>query len=401
MKKVTKKHLIIMFVVAVLATVMAFCVSAADENLGVYNCPDCKLKVDATYGEVIEPQCESYGYTPVICPICKYEFKEAKVVAKLGHSETVKEYVLDETGAYYQKNLRCGRSGCNYGLKETIVELRAGAEVKYCKVSFTNDFVAVKFEDDGFCSYTTLVKSDDPETLDVDESIGAYKSDTEVKYIEYPAKDSSVVVTPKAKPVRLADRVFGEYTFKGWLTKEEISQIYAESNLMPIDLSYDANEIFKNDISYDQTNKQFVYPTVYKGQDYFDALSRAAQEKTSAEKASVVITADTPADYSLYAIFNAETNLRHEVTFHKYNGEPIKTYYVPHGATITFDKDTPKKPSNAEYNYEFACWVVYGTEKEVSNGHKVYPVYDSIHVEPYFDYTIRQYTFKYYKTGGK
>ena len=118
MKKSVKRCLILAIVIAI-AVVTPACVSAVNGELIKCHSETCKGQlVTTSYGDVVAPQCEAKGYTPLICDVCSAEVGKTNWKNSLGHKYVTKDYTLDETKAYYQKNLCCSREDCDYGLKE-------------------------------------------------------------------------------------------------------------------------------------------------------------------------------------------------------------------------------------------------------------------------------------------
>lgn len=382
MKKSMKKCLIFALVVAILATVAAFSVSAA--NAAYINCPTDGM-VQAILGKTEPAQCEEDGYTELVCPTCKAVIGQTDIIPALGHKlVTASEdgYTPSADGKYYQHNLVCTRDRCTYSTVEMDAE-NGNAIVKYCKVSFINNFVAVKFESKGFCPYATLAAVDEED---------AYETETETMYVAYPEEGDTTPIKASETPYRMADKYFGKYIFAGWLSENEIDEVSVSGASATFELSHDTNAIMKDTLRDPNTNA-----LVYVNKDYHDTLVGKA------ENALNVISADTPADYDLYAIFEVDTKSEHEVRFYNYDGSLLYKTTVNHAIETAEYKGTvpPRRPDNVEFVYTFAHWELYGTTTQLSNGYDIDAVYADLKVMANYDAKIKMYNFRYFDKDGK
>ena len=368
MKKSTKRCLILALVVAIVAMTMAF-VSAV--NGATYQCfsSTCKDPVTGNgkwvtghLGDKVEAQCESQGFTWVLCDNCNAKVSQVDWVDSLGHEYVLRDYTLDESGAYYQKNLCCSRTDCKYGLNEDRPEIdESHAETKYCKVSFINDFVADTYEDKAVY-FATLAKT--------------YKQDITTEYVEYPATGSTEV-SLKEDPVRIPDVTFGGYKFAGWLSEEEIA-----GN------SYDTASILIANRTYNNEKQAFEYETET---DYAPLVRKAKAYKPA-------VGATTPADYNLHAIFEVDMNVIHTLTFVNYDGTHIKSVTAPHALhTVFYDGAEPRRPDNIEFIYTFDYWSLPNSDAMVSGKMDVLPpLYGDFTVMAHYHKEARRYNFKYF-----
>ena len=382
MKKSMKKCLIFALVVAILATVAAFSVSAA--NATYINCPTDGM-VQAILGKTEPAQCEEDGYTELVCPTCKAVIGQTDIIPALGHKlVTASEdgYALSADGKYYQHNLVCTRDRCTYSTVEMDAE-NGNAIVKYCKVSFINNFVAVKFESKGFCPYATLAAVDEAD---------AYETETETMYVAYPEEGDTTPIKASETPYRMADKYFGKYIFAGWLSENEINEVSVSGASATFRLSHDTNEIMKETQRDPNTNA-----LIYVNKDYHDTLVGKAENTLN------VISADTPADYDLYAIFEVDTKSEHEVRFYNYDGSLLYKTTVNHAIETAEYKGTvpPRRPDNVEFVYTFAHWELYGTTTQLSNGYDIDAVYADLKVMANYDAKIKMYNFRYFDKDGK
>lgn len=369
MKKSTKRCLILMLVVAIVAMTMVF-VSAAN-NSPTYQCFSSTCKdpetgagkwVTGHLGEKVEAQCEAMGFTWVLCDNCNAKVSQIDWEDALGHDYILRDYTLDEGGKYYQKNLCCSRTDCKYGLNEDRPETdESHAETKYCKVSFINDFVADTYEDKAVY-FATLAKT--------------YKKDIITDYVKYPAT-GSIAVSVEETPVRIADVTFGGYTFAGWLSEEEIASA-----------SYDTAGILIANRTYNSEKQAFEYET---DTDYAPLVNKAKAYKPA-------VSTDTPADYNLHAIFEVSMNVIHTLTFVNYDGTYITSVKAPHSLnTVFYSGNVPRKPDNIEYYYTFNYWSLPNSETMVSSKMDVLPpLYSDLTVMAHYYQEAREYNFKYY-----
>lgn len=384
MKKSMKKYLILALVVAILATVAAFSVSAAGTTL--HECSEHGW-VQAVVGETVEAQCDSEGWTWLVCPEsgCGAKIGKTDIIDPLGHKlVTASEngYTLSEDDSYYQHNLVCTRDRCTY----TTIERNADEEaeiVKYCKVNFINNFVAVKFESKGFCPYASLAAVDEAD---------AYETETETVYVAYPEAGDTTPIKAEGTPYRMADKYFGKYIFAGWLSEEEIEQVAAANTTATFSLRHDTNEIMKETQRDPNTNA-----LIYTNKGYHDSLIEKADQTLD------VISADTPADYDLYAIFEVDTKVEHEVRFYNYDGSLLYKVNVNHAIETAEYKGTvpPRKPDNVEFVYTFAHWELYGTTTQLSNAYDIDAVYADLKVMANYDSKIKMYNFRYFDKDGE
>lgn len=377
MKKSTKRYLILAAVVAIVAMTMAICVSAASvsELPDWINCSTCG-KQQAEFGKTQEAQCDSDGWTEIVCSKCGKVWGYTGKVEKLGHKldNNLFEYQLSADETYFHKLLKCSREGCQY----TTLEGEADEVVKYCQVNFINDFATDTYEDKNVY-YATLAAT--------------YKTETDTQYIEYPATGSTEVFTKD--PVRLADKTFGRYIFVGWLSENEIEKAWVSSIAVAYSL-HDTAEILKNNRYFDDEKQAFIYGSEADGNSYAPLVS-------AAKAAKPVVDENTPAVYNLYAIFEVDTSVTHTVTFLNYDGREL---YVdrsaPHALKeVDYKGATPKKPDNVEFTYEFDYWALYNTITPMGNKKtSIPPVYGDIKVIAHYDEKLRQYNFKYYQRDG-
>ena len=396
MKNSFKKHLMLVLVVlALFATTMCVSYASTDSTLpATINCSSegCKgTPQKPEYGDKVEAQCESEGYTNIICSKCKTVWATTNVVSELGHLYAVKDYTLDESGEYYQCNLRCTREECQYGMDPQKLKPEVDKdfnEVKYCQVNFINNFVAVKFENPVFCSYTKLAA--------VDEA-NAYETQTETVYVKYPTGNNDTYVYAEGAPYRMADKYYGRYTFKGWLTQSEIDEVYNKAyEGMPATtytLRHDTNKILVKNRQYDSNYGMYVTPEADK--NYHTSLV------SKAEASKPVVTAETPAKYDVYAIFKVDTNVPHTVTFLNYDGYELYKVTVNHATQIAeYNGRYPERADNLEYRYSFLHWVLYGTTTPMSNTLNIDAVYGDLTVMADYNAVARTYNLKYFEKDG-
>ncbi len=370
MKKSMKKYLIFALVVAILATVAAFSVSAANASY-IYCSTDGM--VQAVLGNTVEAQCDDDGYTELVCPTCKAVIGQTNIIAALGHKLELDEYELTG-GTHYEKKLECTREGCGY--KE--VENDKGVAIKYCKVNFINDFVTDTYEDKSFCPYAELAKT--------------YKTEIETRYVEYPAQGESVLVSASGIPFRMADRVFGKYIFAGWLSDKEIMSM-SSATQTKFDLSHDTNKILTTNRVFNAVENRFEYNE--KDSIYYDSLVKNALEKKE-------ITTTTPADYNLYAIFEVKTNVEHSVKFYNYDGYLLYETTANHATqTAEYEGVEPRRPDSAELSFEFLYWEELETGIVLNSGYDIGAVYGDLRVEASYNPIVRQYKLKYFERDGK
>ena len=398
MKNSIKKYLMLVLVIITLF-VTTVCVSYAstDSSLpATINCSseECKgTPQKPMYGNKVEAQCESDGYTNIICSKCKTVWGTDNHVAALGHLYAVKDYTLDESGKYYQCNLRCTREDCQYGMDPQNLKPEVDEdfnEIKYCQVNFINNFVAAKFETPAFCSYAKLAAVDEAD---------AYTTQTETLYVKYPTGDEDdTYVYAEGTPYRMADKYYGRYTFKGWLTQGEIDAVYNQAyEGMPatiFTLRHDTNKILVKNRQYDQHYGMYVTPEV--DRNYHSSLV------SEAETSKPVVTAETPAKYDLYAIFKVDTNVPHSVTFLNYDGTVLYEVSVNHATQIAeYNGRYPERSDNLEYVYEFFRWVLFGTTTPMSNSLDIDSVYADLTVMADYTAIAKTYNLKYFERDGK
>ena len=386
MKRTIKNQLLLVLMIVATVVISAFAVSASTVTEAY--CSKCQGTVAYTYGDIVEPQCESEGYTKLVCITHPdVQVGKANPVNALGHSLVTKEYALDELGTYYQHNEKCTRFGCQYGHqagKEKPELDENGNEVRYCKVSFINDFVVDEFESKDFCPYADLAKT--------------YKTEIEVKYEKFPTEaDGKTVVSASKLPFRYPDKIFGEYSFIGWLSEEEITEVesQAASDVSAFSLRHDTSEILTANRVFDDVYNAFRYDT--DDTDYYDSLVEEAEGQISKE-----ITMLTSADLKLYAIFEVEMDYKHTVEFYNYDGTLLyKKTGVSHAIdNVSYPFDAPIRIPNVEYMYTFDHWNHMSSGKQVSIGNKIGAVYGDLKVIADFDYTLKQYNFRYCLIDG-
>ncbi len=368
MKKSTKRCLMLAIVIAIV-TLTVSCVSAISDT---YKCSSNTCNgawVTASLGDQVKAQCEEKGFTWLLCDVCGEKVGQTNWVDKLGHKYAFKDYTLDETGKYYQKNMCCSREDCNYGFDVKEPELDGNyEEVKYCKVNFINDFVAKEYEDEGKY-YATLAKT--------------YEQNIITEYVEYPAEGSKSV-SVKKDPVRIADKTFGGYTFAGWLTEDKIAEVMGQTFTASL---HDTQGIMSD------------YTVNENGVITYNKEAQHKNLVTKAKEYEVKVDADTPVEYTLHAIFEVNTNVMHRVTFVNYDGKILdSTVYAPHGLReVPYTKDTPLRPDNIEYIYTFKYWALPNTDKIVSNTvDSIPPVYSDLTVMAFYHKDAREYNFKYF-----
>ena len=374
MKKSVKRCLILAIVIAIAVVTMA-CVSAVNGELIKCYSKTCNGQlVTTSYGDVVAPQCEERGFTWLICDVCGAEVGKTNWKDSLGHQYATKDYTLDETKAYYQKNLCCSREDCNYGLEEGKLKPEIDKnknEVKYCKVRFIHDFVTDEYEDQGQY-YAVLAKT--------------YKQEVTTKYVEYP-ESGVVAVSVDETPIRIADLTFGGYKFAGWLTEDKIVETINPKPQKFSSAVYDTGKIMS-----DYTINANGVITYNKEELHKDLVSQAKDYK-------VEVGADTPADYTLHAIFEVLTNVRHKVTFVNYDGRILHIEEnADHGfRDVAYTQALPLRPDNIEYKYTFDYWSLPNSATVVSNKpDSIPPVYGDLTVMAHFHKVAREYNFKYF-----
>ena len=376
MKKSTKKCLILSIVIALVVLTMA-CVSAAGENQipATSYCPTCLTYQPAEAGDYHPAQCNDGAYTDIICSVCNEKgvitiCGETPRTQALGHifDNELFEYKLSSDGTYFHKLLKCSRNGCT----ETKIEGEPGEIVKYCEVNFINNFVTETYEDEKVY-HTTLAKT--------------YKTEVTTKYVAFPAKGTTDVETPK-DPVRIADVTFGKYIFAGWLSEEELIET-ANKQTFAASLD-DTAEILKDNRYFDNEKQAFIY----------DETSPYAPivEAAKASDPAVGVYLQTPAVYNFYAIFEVNTSYEHEIIFLNYDGSELYKTKAPHAlSNVDYRGETPVRPRNAEYTYEFINWAIYNNGTPLGNKKNyIPPVYGDLKVQAQFDSILRNYYFKYY-----
>ncbi len=357
MRKSIKKCLMLMLLVATM--MVATLVVASAETVTVM--PDTIICKSDTckgedgkgtervpkYGAKYEPQCNAKGYTEILCGTCGELWGKIDVKDSLKHILVSDKYVK-VTGAeeYYMQILKCSR-GCGYSEAENDKDHNV---IKYCKVSFINDFVAVKFESQAFCPYTDLVARDSGKA--------AYKSVAEeVFYVEYPTGEDTVKVSSKVIPVRMADKKYANYLFMGWVEEDK-----AKSK-----------------------NGEYLHFDVTLGSDLVGAA-----------KSVVVVGADSPADYNYNAVFAGDTNVKHLVKFYNYDGTLLYKTEVAHGIQqVAYKGEEPGQPDNAEYVYTFKGWK-YAKENLANKTVNLENIYDEVSFMADYNYKLKEYNFMYY-----
>jgi hypothetical protein len=397
MKNSFKKYLMLVLIVASLF-VTTMCVSYAGVSSALpatINCQSEQCKgtpQKPDYGKTVKAQCESEGYTNIICSKCKEVWGTIDVVDPIGHKYAIKDYTLDESGEYYQRNLRCLREDCQYGMDPDDLKPEYDNdlnELRFCQVNFINNFVAVKFENPAFCSYTTLAAADEAD---------AYATQTETTYVQYPTGDEVSYVYAEGVPYRMADKYYGGYTFKGWLTQAEIDEVYNRAyEGMPattFTLRHDTNNILIKNRQYDSNYGIYVTPDADKTY-HASLVSRAETSKP-------VVTAQTPAKYDLYAIFKVKTSVPHEVTFYNYDGTVLYETTVNHATQVAeFNGRYPERADNAEYRYSFLQWVLNNTTTPLSKNMNINAVYGKLEVMADYNAVAKTYNLKYFERDGK
>lgn len=393
MKKSLKKYLMLALVIVAMITVTVSVAYAATVTVpATINCGNCGIQ-KAALGNIYEATCDTDGYTEIICANCGRLHSTDGVVEKLGHDLKGGAYLPVKSGdtvEYYKQVLTCQRQGCVYSEDESRIITNDQGEpeavvVEYCKVNFINDFLAVKFESEVFCPYAKLAAAD---------AENAYIAETETIYVEYPADNGKTPVSATGKPYRMADKYFGKYEFSGWLSAEEIASTYNASGLAKtFSMLHDTNEVLTANRFYDDVLGTYVTPAANK--QYHDALvDRANLARPS-------VTAETPAEYNLHAIFKANTNVRHTVKFYNFDGTLLYDVEVSHATQAAeYEAQYPERADNLEYTYDFLYWELEGTTTRLSSDLDIDVVYADINAIAYYKPTLREYNFKYFMGDG-
>lgn len=390
MKKSYKKYLMLVLIVAtmILATV-SISYAASSSLPATMECSTCGT-IKPTYGTVHAPQCDSEGYTDIICSKCKKNLGTIDVVTKLGHELASYEYVKSEDGTYYKHIEKCTRALCNHKEVESYIVTEGDSvkaiPVKYCQVNFINNFVVSKYESNTFCSYAKLAAADEE---------NAYVTETETIYVEYPAQATSIVpVSASEKPYRMADKYFGRYVFSGWLTAAQIDKVYTDSKPgSTFSLKHDTYAILKT--SYETEANADKIALAEKDRAYHNALVSAATSNVPA------VTAYTPAEYNLYAIFKVDTAVKHTVKYYNYDGTLLFTTEVNHASeTAIYEGETPERADNAEFTFDFKYWVVDGSNTQIGTKYEIPAVYGDVKVIAHYRENVRHYDLKYFYLDG-
>lgn len=198
MKKSMKKYLMLMLIiVAVIVTTVTVSLASTITVPDTIVCGTCGEQ-PAKVGNKVEPQCDSEGYTEILCNNCNKVLAKIDKKEPLGHVLSSGAYDFSAEEKAYLHTLVCTRGTCTYDVYETDDELNY---VRYCKVNFINNYVAETFEDKYVCAYNKLAKT--------------YTTETETLYVAYP-ENGSVYVSPSTEPYRAPDLEYGKYNFVGW-----------------------------------------------------------------------------------------------------------------------------------------------------------------------------------------
>ncbi len=186
MKKNMKKALIIMAVVITAMLMLTFVSSA------VTDCGDGKHLINT---RVIEPTCETDGYTESFCTVCEKVLGTSDHKAALGHDYDNAEWSYHEDGDHFVYQASCARD--------------CGAVKNDGKIYYTVDFIN-PWAVDTYCEDVWYAKL--AETHKEVEVASAFVAAGEC------AQSPEVTVT------RIKDKAYGRYIFAGWTAAKTDSE---------------------------------------------------------------------------------------------------------------------------------------------------------------------------------
>ncbi len=186
MKKNMKKALIIMAVVITAMLMMTFVSSA------VTDCGDGKHLVNT---RVIEPTCETKGYTESFCTVCSKVLGTSDHKAELGHDYVGADWSYHADGDHFVYQASCARK-CGAVKNDGKI---------YYSVDFINPWVADTYCED--VKYTKLAETYKEETV-----ASAYVAAGEC------------AASPDVTVSRIKDKAYGRYKFAGWTLSKTDSE---------------------------------------------------------------------------------------------------------------------------------------------------------------------------------
>ncbi len=354
MKKTMKRYLSLLLAVIMLVTSFSFAVSAE------VVCSHEIASGDPNYCKVVNPTCDTQGYTIYYCVKCstetnKVEAMRGDIKDPLGHKLDAGRFETFDGGVSYRKVYSCTNKyvyegDCTY----TYIESEDGKEIVYYRADFINNKVT---GENGYYEDVDYTKVADPDKLVSTPLYSTY------------VKAGEEAVYEGDKPYREKTKAFAKYFFRGWSTESDL-EATAEDTLA----DYECSDLVIN------KNTQF-FP-VFEG-----------------------LTHDT------------DGVLTHQVRFYNFDKNnvvvPITNYqYVIHGGTPLYSDpegnlyDPPAKDADLANTYEFKGWSTkayypYSKNLIAYEDTESTPIYGDVGFYPVFNAIPKNYTVMFYDSTGK
>lgn len=357
MKKTMKRYLSLLLAVMMVLTSFSFAVAAAD------NCAHQIAYGDPNYRKVVNPTCDSQGYTIYYCTKCstaenKVEAMVGDYTESLGHKYEKFDFVevKDENGKVsYRKVFDCVRVYVQNGQKveceSTYVETDNGEEVVYYLVDFFNNKVTASYD----------------ETIDYTNVVDEYKS-VHLGYTYVRAGEEAVYSGDK--PYREKTKDYAAYAHIGWTTDSDLEKTIGK------------NPGAENCFDISAVNDNLVLYAVFEG-----------------------LTEDS------YG------TITHNVTFHKFDDNniivPITVNQdIAHGGTPKYSNpdnklyDPPEKSETIAATYKFKGWSTkaykpYSTNLIANEDIENFKVYGDVNFYPVYNEIAKNYVVKFYDPQGE
>lgn len=354
MKKTMKRYLSLLLALIMLLT--SFSIAASAEAV----CQHEIASGDPNYCKVVNPTCDTQGYTIYYCTKCSTETNKVEAMRgdyknPLGHDFDEGEYKSFDNGESYRLVYSCTnkyayQDDCNY----TYVESEDGEQVVYYRVDFINNKVT---GEDGYCKDVDYTNVADPE-----------------KFVSSPLYSTYVKAGEEAvyeadKPYREKTKAFAKYAFRGWTTESDL-EATADNTLA----DYECSDLIINE------NTQ-LFP-VFEG-----------------------LTHDT------------DGVITHDVRFYNFDKNnviiPITNYWpVVHGGTPLYSDpdgnlyDPPVKEADLVNTYEFKGWSTkpfypYSENLIAYEDTESVPIYGDVGFYPVYTAIPKNYTVMFYDSNAE
>lgn len=212
----------------------------------------CTCEDDTTVyeGAIIEPTCETEGYTELLCSVCNklVAVKDKKDPYNHSYGDMQYEQIVAAEGFYGYRE--CTRTGCSVRHYDYATDTEKAV---YYKVEFVNPWATDSYD----------------KTIGYTKVVATYKEET---VFESYVKDGKITEDkkPSIKYIREKDKAFGRYNFKGWTAAKTDSSPSVEA------INFDSFEVTGNTKLYAYFLGEAVYPKVVfyseKGKAISDAI---------------------------------------------------------------------------------------------------------------------------------